>query len=110
MDLMPTLTFNMHTEFSDDTLPPEGNFDSQKAVFDHINSWAKPQGYAFTTDKSLKTSNNQVKVFFTCDKNKAPPSILINQKHRITSQCTSCLFSIVANVRVFYESRRTIVN
>lgn len=86
----------MEVGFPDDILPPEGDFDSRKAVFDHINYWAKPRGYAFTTGKSVKTSNGRVKVFFACDRNKAPPNESINRKRRTTSQRTSCLFSVVA--------------
>ncbi|GAM37723.1 hypothetical protein TCE0_029f07872 [Talaromyces pinophilus] len=95
-DSILTSTVNVLEGFSSDILPPEGDFNSRKAVFDHVNSWAKPRGYAFTTGKSLKTSNGRVKVFFACDRNKPPPSPLSSRKRRTSSQRTNCLFSVVA--------------
>ena len=38
--------------FVDDVLPPEGIYSSRESLFEAINSWAKPRGYAFTTGKS----------------------------------------------------------
>ncbi|PCG88148.1 Hypothetical protein PENO1_111880 [Penicillium occitanis (nom. inval.)] len=95
-DSILTLTVNALEGFSSDILPPEGDFNSRKAVFDYVNSWAKPRGYAFTTGKSLKTSNGRVKVFFACDRNKPPPNPSSNRKRRTSSQRTNCLFSVVA--------------
>jgi hypothetical protein len=94
--LVPITHSNMNSGFPDDVLPPESDYDSRKAVFDHINSWARPRGYAIITGRSSKTSNRRVKVTFTCDKNKALPSTLANQIHRIASQQTECLFSVIA--------------
>uniref|UniRef100_A0A093XPL6 Uncharacterized protein n=1 Tax=Talaromyces marneffei PM1 TaxID=1077442 RepID=A0A093XPL6_TALMA len=74
-DSILTSTVNVLEGFSSDILPPEGDFNSRNAVFDYVNSWAKPRGYAFTTGKSSKTSNGRVKVFFACDRNKPPPMV-----------------------------------
>uniref|UniRef100_A0A093VCL6 Protein FAR1-RELATED SEQUENCE 5 n=1 Tax=Talaromyces marneffei PM1 TaxID=1077442 RepID=A0A093VCL6_TALMA len=95
-DSILTSTVNVLEGFSSDILPPEGDFNSRKAVFDYVNSWAKPRGYTFTTGKSSKTSNGRVKVFFAYDRNKPPPSPSSNRKHRTSSQRTNCLFSVVA--------------
>jgi len=96
MSSTPVSTIVTNSGFPDDILPPEGDYDSRKALFDSINSWAISRGYAFTTGKSVRTSNGRVKIFFACDKNKAPPSASADRIRRTTSQRTGCLFSVVA--------------
>jgi hypothetical protein len=82
--------------FPDDVLPSEGTYDSRESLLAAINSWAKPRGYAFTTGKSSKTPNGRVKVVFACDRNKLPPSTLIERKRRTCSRGTGCKFSVLA--------------
>ncbi|OAQ60872.1 mutator-like element transposase [Pochonia chlamydosporia 170] len=82
--------------FPDDVLPSEGVYDSRASLLAAINSWAKPRGYAFTTGKSSKTPNGRVKVVFACDRNKPPPSTLIERKRRTCSRGTGCEFSVLA--------------
>lgn len=79
-----------------DALPPEGVYESRKALFAAINSWAKPRGYAFTTGKSTKTANGRVKVVYACDRNKPPPSTSIERRRQTSSRRTGCKFSVLA--------------
>ncbi|KAG6989701.1 PKS-NRPS hybrid synthetase [Fusarium oxysporum f. sp. conglutinans] len=82
--------------FPDDTLPPEGIYESRESLLAAINSWAKPRGYAFTTGKSLKTSSGRIKVIFACDRNKLPPSTSTTRQRRTCSRRTGCKFSVLA--------------
>jgi hypothetical protein len=82
--------------FPDDVLPPEGIYESRESLFNTINSWAKPRGYAFTTGKSLKTPNDRVRVIFACDRNKPPPSASTERVRRTSSRRTGCKFSVLA--------------
>ncbi|KAL2258772.1 hypothetical protein VTK26DRAFT_7795 [Humicola hyalothermophila] len=54
-------------DFPDDCLPPESYFESREALFESINSWAKPRGYAFTTQRSTKEKNGTTTVIYACD-------------------------------------------
>ncbi|KAL2888806.1 putative Mutator-like element transposase [Ceratocystis lukuohia] len=61
--------------FLNDCLPPEGFFESRKALFESINSYAKPRGYAFTTQRSVCERNGFWKVYYACDRSGPPPSL-----------------------------------
>ena len=82
--------------FVEDTLPPEGTFDSRESLLVAINSWAKPRGYAFTTGKSSKTENGRIKVVYACDRNKQPPSSGTTRVRQTSSRRTGCQFSVLA--------------
>ena len=84
------------TAFPDDVLPPEGTYDSRESLLTAINSWAKPRGYAFTTGKSLKTLSGRVKVIFSCNRNRLPPSTSTTRKRHTYSRGTGCKFSVLA--------------
>lgn len=53
--------------FSDDCLLPEGYFESQRALFESINSWAMTRGYAFITQRSIKKKNGHSTVIYACN-------------------------------------------
>ncbi len=50
-------TPNAMATFPDDCLPPEGFFESRQALFESINAYAKPRGYAFIIQRSIREKN-----------------------------------------------------
>ncbi|KAJ3454446.1 hypothetical protein MRS44_018340 [Fusarium solani] len=81
--------------FPDDVLPPEGNYNSREELHTAINAWAAPRGYAFTSWRSSKTSNQRIGVIFGCDRGGyARPSK--NPQRQTVSRRTGCLFSVMA--------------
>ena len=82
--------------FPDDCLPPEGYFESRKALFESINSWAKLRGYAFTTQRSTKVKNGTSRVIYACDRSRDPPSSSVKRQRKTTTRKTSCPFSVLA--------------
>ena len=56
--------------FLNDYLPPEGFFKTRDALFELINAYVKPQGYAFITQKLIRGPNGFSKVFFICNGNR----------------------------------------
>ena len=85
-----------HITFPGDALSPEAIHKSRESLFAAITSWARPRGYAFTTGKSLKTSNGRTKVIYACDCNQALPTTSTARQHRSCSQRTGCKFSVWA--------------
>ena len=50
-------------------LPPEAQYPSKEALFEAIQAWAKPRGYAFTIGRSTKREGSgRIKVIYTCDR------------------------------------------
>jgi len=83
--------------FADDCLPPEGFFESRNALFESINSYAKPRGYAFTTQRSFRRPGGFLKVYFACDRSRRlPSSPERNRQRKTTTRMTNCLFSVAA--------------
>ena len=77
-------------------LPPQALYPSREALFEAIQSWAKPRGYAFITRKSKKLESGRIKVYYTCDRCKQPPSA--TSRIRNTQSCRiGCLFSVLAS-------------
>ncbi|KAJ1577963.1 hypothetical protein NDA14_004056 [Ustilago hordei] len=71
--------------FPDDCLPPKCYFESQEALFESINSWAKPRGYAFTTQRSMKEKNGTRTVIYTCNQACNPPNSLVEHWRKTTT-------------------------
>src|SRR5688572_26475420 len=82
--------------FSDDCLPPEGDYDSRDALFTAINAWAAPRGYAFRTGRSKKERTGKLTLTFTCDRACRPPSASKERQRRTTTRGTGCQFSVLA--------------
>lgn len=82
--------------FSNDCLPPEGEYNSRDALFEAINAWAAPRGYAFTTGKSTKEKTGKRTVTYSCDRSCRPPSSFKQRQRKTTSRGTSCPFSVLA--------------
>ena len=82
--------------FADDCLPPEGHFESRQALFESINSWAKPRGYAFTTQRSTNEKNGTLTVIYACDRSTTSRDRLSERQRRTTTRRTNCPFSVIA--------------
>ena len=83
--------------FPDDCLPPEGFFESRQALFESINAYAKPRGYAFTTKRSTRERNGFFSVIFACDRSRRLPSSPERDRQRkTTTRITNCPFSVLA--------------
>ena len=79
-------------------LPPPGLYPSKEALFEAIQAWAKPRGYAFTTGKSTKREGSgHIKVTYACDRCKLPPKAKESHIRCTISRGTGCPFSILAN-------------
>jgi hypothetical protein len=76
-------------------LPPLATYLSKEALFEAIQSWSKPRGFAFTIGKSTRRKDGRQKVNYACDR--CPPIRQQIQGIRKTqSRGTVCLFSIIA--------------
>jgi hypothetical protein len=84
------------TQFPQDCLPPEASYASREALYEAINGWAKPRGYAFISGRSTKERSGKTTVTFTCDRARQPPKALEGRLRQTTSRGTGCQFSILA--------------
>jgi hypothetical protein len=94
--LLPALlpTPNTSTTLEPLACLPLAIYSTREALFQAIQSWSKPRGYAFTVGKSLRKKGRQ-KVYYTCDR--CPPTPLPKERIRDTqTRGTSCLFSVIA--------------
>jgi hypothetical protein len=82
--------------FPDDSLPPEGEFESRDALVKWINSWAISRGYAFITGRSTKEKTGRTTVTYMCDRARSPPDSTKLRQRKTTSRRTGCEFSILA--------------
>ena len=82
--------------FPDDCLPLEDSYESREALFAAIYAWAAPRGYAFTTGRSARSTNQRCTVMYTCDKYRPPRSKTRIRPRNTTTRCTNCPFSINA--------------
>ena len=82
--------------FPDDSLPPEGEYELRDALFEAINAWAKPRGYAFITRRSTKERSGKRTITFLYDRRCQPPSASSTRKRQTTTRGTGCLFSVLA--------------
>ena len=79
------------------SLPPLATYPSKEALYEAIQSWSKPQGYAFTTTRSIQMRNGQQKVFYTYDRHPTLRPEPRPERIRDTqSRGTGCLFQVVA--------------
>ena len=58
------------TPFPNDYLPPKGFFESYKALFESINTYAKLRSYAFTTSKSIIKKSKRTTVTYVCNRSR----------------------------------------
>ena len=78
------------------SLPPEATYHSKEALFEAIQSWAKPRGYAFTISRSTRLTNGRQKVTYACDRCPPRPKPQTEHIRNTQSRGTTCLFSILA--------------
>ena len=85
------------TPFPDDSLSSKGFFESHRALFKSINAYARPRGYAFTTQRSIRDPSG-LKVFYACDRSRRlSDDIRIREgKRKTTTRMTECPFSVLA--------------
>jgi len=84
------------TQFPDDCLPPECDYESRDALFKAINAWAAPRGYAFRTGRLHKEKTGKITLTFTCDRACRPPDASTDRKRKTTTRGTGCEFSVLA--------------
>jgi hypothetical protein len=77
-------------------LPPLALYPSREALFEAIQSWSKPRGYAFTVGKSKKVRSGLQKVYYPCDRCPLVRSAREDSQRETQSRGTGCLFSIIA--------------
>jgi hypothetical protein len=77
-------------------LPPEVTYPTREALYEAIQSWAKPRGYAFTGGSSKKTSSGYIKAYYLCDRCPPPPPAKENRIRDTQTRGTSCPFSVIA--------------
>ena len=87
---------NRSTAFSDDCLPPEGEYESRDAVFKAINTWAAPRGYAFINGRSTKEKTGRLSITYQCDRRAKPPAASKERQRKTTTRGTGCEFSVLA--------------
>jgi hypothetical protein len=76
-------------------LPPLAIYPSQQALFEAIQAWAKPCGYAFSITRSRKANNGRCKVQYGCDR-RAQLNTTKSRERNTQSRGLGCLFSIIA--------------
>ncbi|KAG6980171.1 Misshapen-like kinase 1 [Fusarium oxysporum f. sp. albedinis] len=83
-------------QFPEDCLPPEHTYASRDDLFQAINDWASPRGYAFVTGRSNKSKSGRLTVYFTCDRARRPPSASRSRVRATCTRSTLCPFSVIA--------------
>jgi hypothetical protein len=76
-------------------LPPLASYPSKQALFEAIQSWAKPRGYAFSISRSTRVKSGLQRLTYACDRwpTVRPP---VQGIRRTQTRGTGCLFSILA--------------
>jgi hypothetical protein len=76
-------------------LLPLASYPSKQALFEAIQSWAKPRGYTFSISRSTRVKSGLQRLIYTCDH---WPTVrpLVQGIHRTQTRGTGCLFSILA--------------
>ncbi|EFZ03822.2 hypothetical protein MAA_00896 [Metarhizium robertsii ARSEF 23] len=92
MDPMQTQN---RTSFSDDCLPPEEKYESREGLFQSINAWAAPRGYAFINGRSTKERSGKQTITYTCDRRRNHPIIQRERRRKTTTRTTGCEFSVL---------------
>src|SRR6266566_8940504 len=86
------------TPFPDDCLPPKGFFESRRALFESINTYAKLRSYTFTTGKSTIEKTGRTTVTYACNRSRRQPDDdhIRQGKRRTITRMTECPFSVLA--------------
>ena len=78
------------------SLPPEATYTSKEALFEAIQSWAKPRGYAFSIRRSSKLKDGRQKVTFACDRRALMPPLHHQRSRDTQTRGLRCPFSVLA--------------
>jgi hypothetical protein len=77
-------------------LPPLATYPSKEALFEAIQSWSKPRGYAFIVQRSRRLGNRRQRVQYACDRCSHPPLLDSQYIRNTRTRGTGCLFSVIA--------------
>ena len=89
-------------------LPPEGQYSSRQTLYEAIQAWARPRGYAFTTGKSRHMEGSgRWRVQYACDRFYQPPSKHITRVRQTLSRGIGCLFSVLGKSGQAYLGAKT---
>jgi hypothetical protein len=88
--LPPTSSFEMLA------MLPEATYPTREALYEAIQSWAKPRGYAFTGGSSKKASSGRIKAYYLCDRCPPPPLAREDRIRDTGTRGTNCSFSVIA--------------
>jgi hypothetical protein len=76
--------------------PPLAIYPSREALFEAIQAWAKPRGYAFITSKSKKIEDGRYKVYYACDRRPPIRPNIVPKVRHTQSRGSGCQFSIAS--------------
>ena len=77
-------------------LPPLATYPSKEALFEAIQSWSRPRGYAFTIGRSTRRKDGRQKVNYMCDRCPLIRQQIQGSICKTQSRGIGCLFSIIA--------------
>lgn len=78
------------------SLPPLATYHSKEALFEAIQTWSKPRGYAFTTIRSKRMRDQRQKVYYACDRSYLATNTQTEHIRDTQSRGTGCLFQVIA--------------
>ena len=85
-------------------LPPIAQYTSKEALFEAIQAWAKPYGYAFSIGRSIKQGGSgHIKVVYICDRRERPSIASRERVYNIISYNIGCSFSVIASKLSLYQ-------
>jgi hypothetical protein len=77
-------------------LPPRAIYPTRETMFEAIQGWARPRGYAFSIAKSKETNSGRLKVHYVYDRRaRTQPNKLANRVRNTKSRGSGCQFSIL---------------
>jgi hypothetical protein len=76
--------------------PPLATYLTKEALFEAIQTWSKPWGYAFMVIRSRRISDTRQKVYYGCNRSNPLPNTQIERIRRTQTRGLECLFQVVA--------------
>jgi hypothetical protein len=77
-------------------LPPLATYPSKEALFEAIQSWSKPRGYAFTTTRSKLIKGTRQNIYYACDRSYLATKTQTERVRETQSRGLGCPFQVVA--------------
>ena len=78
------------------SLPPLATYPSKEALFEAIQSWSKPRGYAFTVSRSKRIHDKRQKVYYVCDRSYLYANTQTERVRETQTRGLGCPFQVVA--------------